>query len=98
MIWVRRLIVKIEYDLHRIDLGDLVEPDLVALRTLARLSGRNLSGVGEIHIKLYDIRMRYLKDKKIERRLAPPGSWHHFRMVIAGEQTNSSCHRMRLED
>ena len=71
MIWVRRLIFKIEYDLHRIDLGDLVEPDLVALRTLAsRVSGRNLSRVGEIYIKLYDIKMRYLKDKKMR------DDWH----------------------
>ena len=51
-------------DLHRIDLGDLGEPDLVAFRTFAaRVSSRNLSGVGKIDIKLYDIEVRYLRDK-----------------------------------
>jgi hypothetical protein len=58
--WVR--------DLHRIDLGDLAEPDLIAFRTLAvRVSGSNSSRVSEIYIKLYNAEMRRLADEKTEK-------------------------------
>jgi hypothetical protein len=55
-------------DLHGIDLGDFGEPDLVTFRTLTGgISGRNLSRISEIHIKLHDTEMRYLVDEKIKK-------------------------------
>jgi hypothetical protein len=54
--------------LHRIDLSDLGESDLVTFGTLAtRVSGRNLSRVGEVYVKLCSDEMRYIVDEKIEQ-------------------------------
>jgi hypothetical protein len=49
-------IISVSY-LHRIDFSDLSELDLVAFGTpAARVSGRHLSRIGEVYIKLYDMK------------------------------------------
>ena len=46
-------IISVSY-LHRVDLSDLGELDLVTFGTSAvRVSGRHLSRIGEVYIKLY---------------------------------------------
>ena len=63
--------------LHRVDLSDLGQPNFVAFWTLGVwVSSRNLSGVSEINVKLYENEVRYVLGTRL-RRFTPPGSWRH---------------------